>query len=80
MQETDNGLVLTLYLSRRNVEVEFAAELGRFENRRDDETIVRYIAERFPRTPINRVRVVTGSGDVVTLSYMSVMAHSTCPL
>ena len=74
LQETENGYVLTVYLSRES-DVEFAGELGRFENPLDDRYVFAYIRRKFPQTPINQVRVVTGEGDVETLSYMSMMAE-----
>jgi hypothetical protein len=80
LQNTEEGLILTLYLSRRS-EVEFAADLGSFQNDADDQTIQAYIAEHHPQTPFNLIRVVTGEGKVVTLSYMCILSdahhHST---
>ncbi|MGB8954834.1 MAG: hypothetical protein WCC10_05635 [Tumebacillaceae bacterium] len=73
LKETENGYILTLYLSRES-DVEFASELGRFENPLDDRYIFAYIRRHHPETPINQVRIVTGDGDIEMLSYMSVMA------
>ncbi|KEO82178.1 hypothetical protein [Tumebacillus flagellatus] len=74
LQETENGAVLTLYLSHHN-DVEFAEELGRFEDPFDDRNVYAYIQRHYPQTPINHVRVVTGDHRVTTLSYMSILAH-----
>ena len=73
LQETENGYTLNLYLSR-NSETEFAGELGTFENPLDERYVVAYIRMNHPQTPVNHVRVVTGEGDVVTLSYMTLLA------
>jgi hypothetical protein len=75
MQTTQNGNVLNLYLSRSsNVSVEFAEELGHLTRTQEDRQIYSYIQEHYPQIPINQVRLVTGDGQVVTLSYMSMMA------
>lgn len=74
LRENENGLVLTLYLSRADQDVEFAAELGRMENPVDDRYLYSYIKRRHPNTPINHVQIVNWDAQVTTLSYMSIMA------
>lgn len=73
LKETDEGFVLTLYLSRDS-DMEFAEELGAFENPFDDRYVHTYIARKFPKTPINVVRIVDGEGHLYTTSYMNLLA------
>jgi len=74
LQETENGYVLTVYLARDNINVEFASELGRFERRIDDRDVFMHMRSKYPGVPINHIRVVTGDAEVVTLTYMSMLA------
>ncbi|PWK05970.1 hypothetical protein [Tumebacillus permanentifrigoris] len=74
LQETENGTILTLYLSR-HTDVEIAQELGRFEDPFDDRNVYSYIQRRYRQLPINQIRLVTGEHQVITLSYMSILAH-----
>ncbi|ASS76640.1 hypothetical protein CIG75_17805 [Tumebacillus algifaecis] len=74
LRENENGIVLTLYLSRNNQQVEFAEELGRMENPVDDRYLYAYIRRNYPNTPINHVQIVSWDHQVRTLSYMSILA------
>ncbi|MFD2172049.1 hypothetical protein [Tumebacillus lipolyticus] len=73
LRETENGNVLTLYLSK-NSDVEIAEELGRMENPLDDRYLYAYIKRNFPDTPINLVQIVGSDHQIRTLSYMSILA------
>ncbi|MBL0389327.1 hypothetical protein JJB07_22300 [Tumebacillus sp. ITR2] len=74
LQETENGAILTVYLAR-HLDVEFAEDLGRFEDPFDDRNIYAYIQRHYPQVPFNQIRVVTGDHKVTMLSYMSILAH-----
>lgn len=74
LQECENGTILNLYLSSR-CDIEVAEELGRFEDPFDDRNVYSYIQRHYPQTPINQIRLITGQHKVITLSYMSVLAH-----
>jgi hypothetical protein len=79
LQETENGYVLNLYLSRES-DVEFAEELGRLENPVDDRYVYSYVHRKFPKTPINKVRLIDGKADILTIPYMTLMADVKPPL
>lgn len=72
LKETEEGYILNLYLSRFS-DVEFASELGRMENPIDDRYLFSYIHRKYPQTPINKVRLVTGDAKIVTMDFMTLM-------
>ena len=74
LKETENGLLLTVYLSRRRSDVEFDLEFGHLEPPEADQQLLQYIRTRYPRLPLSQVRIVTGDAEVVTLPYMSILA------
>jgi hypothetical protein len=74
LRETEDGNVVTLYLSRNSSDVEFAEELGRMESPVDDRYIYAYIKRKYPDTAVNHVQIVSGDHQIRTLSYMSIMA------
>ena len=78
LQETENGLTLTLYLSRHS-NVEFSDEPGEaalLPVPEDDHEIVHYVRRHHPRTPISQLRLVTGDGKILIMPYMTVLAEA----
>ncbi|HEU4963042.1 MAG TPA: hypothetical protein VFV52_04145 [Bacilli bacterium] len=72
LRETEDGFVLTLYLSRHS-DVEFAEELGVLEDQADDELLLAYLERHHPHTPINQIQLVDGNGQIHTCTYMSLL-------
>jgi hypothetical protein len=70
LQETEEGLLLTLYLSR-NSHVEFGDEVGETVQPvpEDEREIDRYIRRRHPHTPISQIRLVTGDAKILVIPY-----------
>jgi hypothetical protein len=79
LQVTENGYVLNLYLSPQS-DVEFADEIGRLENPIDDRYLFSYVHRKFPKTPINKVRLIDGKADIVTVPFMTLMADVKPPV
>jgi hypothetical protein len=78
LQETENGLILTLYLSRLS-EVEFASDLGAFNDPEADTLVLSYIHEKYPRMPFSKLRIVDGDSNVYTVPYMTFLAVANKP-
>lgn len=78
LQETEDGYLLTLYLSHGS-QVEFADEpggIGVLPAPTDDHEIVAYVRRRHPKRPISKLRLVTGDAKILILPYMTVLAEA----
>ena len=78
LKDTENGLILTLYLSRHS-EVEFASELGAFNDPEADSRVLSYIHEKYPRMPLSKLRFVDGDSNVYTVPFMTFLAAAHQP-